>query len=363
MKEKRRSIKAGLKNRAQYAGRKSKTNSKRRAKVADRKPIVIVTGAAGNLGRSLGMALRSDYQIVGLDLRTENSEFPIIGMDLTSEPAVELAFRKFRDAFGSRIASVIHLAAYFDFSGEENELYESVNVEGTRKLLRALRDFEVGQFIYSSTMLVHAPCRPGERIDENQPIEPRWAYPRSKAAAEEVVRAEHGAIPYVILRLAGVYDEHVMVPTLSQQIARIFERDVQSHFYSGSTLVGQAMLHREDMIDAFCRAVDRRDALPPATELLIGEPDAISYDALQDELGYLLHGARRVDDIAIAKSDCGCRILGAAQARARHSRHDRQGRAPVHPAVHDSYVRRPLCARCAARARLARLGAKAPFAR
>ena len=271
--------------------RKKRRTSASRKSASDKRPIVLITGAAGNLGRSLAAALHGDYRIVGLSPSAEDADFPIIGADLTSDAAVELAFHKFRDAFGSRIASVIHLAAYFDFTGEDNPLYQTVNVEGTRRLLRALQDFEVGQFVYSSTMLVHAPCRPGERIDEHQPIEPRWAYPRSKAAAEEVIRAEHKQIPYVILRLAGVYDEHSMVPTLAQQIARIYERDVQSYFYSGSTLVGQAMLHREDMLDAFCRAVDRRSVLPPETELLIGEPDAIGYDALQDELGYLLHGA------------------------------------------------------------------------
>jgi len=38
-----------------------------------------------------------------------------------------------------------------------------------------------------------------------------------------------------------------MVPTLAQQIARIYERDLQSYFCSGNTPVGQAMLHRDDM--------------------------------------------------------------------------------------------------------------------
>jgi hypothetical protein len=47
--------------------------------------------------------------------------------------------------------------------------------------MRSLQDFEVGQFIYVSTMLAHAPCSPGERIDEEQPIDPPCAYPRSKA--------------------------------------------------------------------------------------------------------------------------------------------------------------------------------------
>ena len=108
-----------------------------------------------------------------------------------------------------------------------------------------------------------------------------------------MIRAEHKRIPYVILRLAGVYDEHAMVPTLARQMARIYDRDLQSYFYSGSTLVGQAMLHRDDMLDAFHRTVDRRAVLPPETEILIGEADAIGYDALQDELGYLIHG---VDD-------------------------------------------------------------------
>src|SRR5687768_13496617 len=87
-------------------------------KASDERPIVLITGAAGNLGRSLGAALHRDYRIVGLDLAGEGADFPLIGVDFTSDPAVELAFRKFREAFGSRIASVIHLAAYFDFSGE-----------------------------------------------------------------------------------------------------------------------------------------------------------------------------------------------------------------------------------------------------
>ncbi len=268
---------------------------------ADSKPIVLITGATGNLGRSLARALGHDYRIAGLDQRAEGADIPVFEADFSSAASLELALRSLREQFGSRIASVIHLVAYFDFTGEENPLYQSVNVEGTRGLLRALQAFEVEQFVYASTMLVHAPCRPGERIDERQPIEPRWAYPKSKAAAEAVVREEHGQIPYVLLRLAGVYDEQSMVPTLAQQVARIYERDIQSYFYSGNTLVGQTMLHRNDMLDAFRRTVDRRDRLPPETEILIGEPDAIGYEALQDEIGYLLHGAEDWPTVRVPK--------------------------------------------------------------
>src|SRR3546814_9294329 len=63
-----------------------------------------------------------------------------------------------------------------------------------------------------------------------------------------------------------------------------------SHLYSGDTDAGQAMVHREDMIDAFVRTIDRRDQPPDETVILIGESDAIGYDDLQDRLGSFIHG-------------------------------------------------------------------------
>lgn len=268
----------------------------------DARPVILITGATGNLGRAIGTALQSDFRIAGLDRSLKECGFPVFEADFTSHASVELALRKFRDAFGARIASVIHLVAYFDFTNEDNPLYQSVNVEGTSRLLRALQEFDVEQFVYASTMLVHAPCRPGERIDESQPIDPRWIYPRSKAAAEAVIHAEHGRIPYVNLRLAGIYDEHSMVPTLARQMARVYERDFQSYFYSGDTLVGQAMLHRADMVEAFRRTVDRRSTLPTQANLLIGEQDAVGFDVLQDVLGFLIHGVEDWPTMQVPKA-------------------------------------------------------------
>lgn len=268
----------------------------------DGKPLVLITGAGGNLGATLSAALADGYRVVGMDRRQDGADFPLIEADLTSDGSTSKALSEFRQRFGGRIASVVHLAAYFDFTGEEHPLYQSLNVEGTRRLLRALQDFEVDQFVYSGTMLVHAPCRPGGRIDESQPIAPKWAYPKSKAAAEEVIRAEHGKIPYVLLHLAGVYDERTAVPTLAQQIARIYERDFQSHLYSGDPLVGQSMLHKVDMVDAFRRTIDRRAELPADVAILVGEPEAVSYDLLQDRIGRLIHGEEQWTTLEVPKA-------------------------------------------------------------
>lgn len=276
-------------------------------------PIVLITGAAGNLGAALSAALADGYRVVGLDRSAGQADFPLIEADLTSDESTAKALRTFRERFGGRIASVVHLAAYFDFTGEEHPLYEKLNVEGSRRLLRVLQEFDVEQFVYSGTMLVHAPCRPGERIDESQPIAPKWAYPRSKAAAEDVIRQEHGKIRCVLLHLAGVYDERTVVPTLAQQIARIYERDFQSHLYSGDPLVGQSMLHKADMVDAFRRAIDRRADLPDDIVILVGEPEAVGYDVLQDEIGRLIHGEEQWTTLEVPK---GLAKVGAwAQAK------------------------------------------------
>ena len=48
--------------------------------------------------------------------------------------------------------------------------------------------------------------------DKPQPLAPRWACPKFKAAAEAVVREEHGHIPFLLLHLAGVYDERAPPP-------------------------------------------------------------------------------------------------------------------------------------------------------
>lgn len=265
------------------------------------KPLVVITGAAGDIGSTLSEALAADYRVVGLDRAGMRAEIPLIAVDLASDDSVRQAFAALRARHGDNIASVIHLAAYFDFTGEDHALYRTVNIDGTRRLLSALRDFDVEQFVYSGTMLVHAPGRPGERIDESRPIAPKWAYPRSKAAAEDVIREEHGDIPIVLLHLAGVYDERRCVPTLAQQIARIYERDLKSYLYAGDPQAGQALLHKDDMVDAFRRAVDRRHELPKESVILIGERDAPGYAELQDRIGRLLHGEEEWTTLQLPK--------------------------------------------------------------
>lgn len=249
---------------------------------------MVITGSNGNIGTALRRKLKSAYRVVGID-RDDGKHTDIVA-DLTSADSLTLAFRKLRDDHGNKIAAVVHLAAYFDFTGVKSPLYDEVNVNGTRNLLAAFKDFEVERFIYSGTMLVHQAVSPGERVSESTPIAPKWAYPESKAETEQVIRDHHSNIPYTLLHLAGLYDDQTAVPTLAHQIARIYERDIKAHLHSGDPDAGQSFIHLDDLLELFKRCIERRNDLPADCTVLAGEPEVMSYRQLQDELGRLIHG-------------------------------------------------------------------------
>ena len=257
-----------------------------------KKETIVVTGSSGLIGVAVCSRLARRFNVVGFDRAGPPHPPPsaeCVCVDITSDESVHEALERVRVGYGSRLASVIHLAAYYDFSGAPSEKYETVTVRGTERLLRELQAFEVEQFVFSSTMLVHAPCEPGEQINEEWPLDPKWDYPKSKVETEKVIHAERGRIPTVLLRIAGVYDDGGHSIPIAHQMQRIYERMITSHVYPGDTSRGQAFIHLEDLIDAIARVVDRRKQLGSEETLLLGEPGTLSYEELQREFGRLIH--------------------------------------------------------------------------
>ena len=261
----------------------------------EQKETILITGSSGRIGYPLAKQLAESYNVVGFDRRAPSHPPPsaeCLYVDLTLAESLRRGLEAIRELHGNRIASVIHLAAYYDFSGASSSLYDEVTVRGTERLLQMLQDFEVEQFIFSSTDLVHAPTAPGKRINEDSPLQPKWPYPESKVKTEKVIRAERGKIPAVILRIAGVYNDLCNSIPLAQQIQRIYEHDITAYLFPGDITAGrQAFVHNEDVLDSIVLAVARRKDLPPEVTLLIGEAESPSYDELQRIFGHLIHNA------------------------------------------------------------------------
>lgn len=276
-----------------FSSESPRTQPQRVLDTAPNKPVVLVTGAAGLIGSKIVQRLKSDYTVVGLDLKRPKESHADVHwyeLDLTEQDSVDSVIARIRDEHGDSIASVIHLAAYYDFSGAPSSMYHDLTVEGTRRMLRVLQAFSVDQFIFSSTLLVQRSSEQGHPVTAFSPTDAEWDYPKSKLAAEAAIKEERHKIPTLILRIAGVYDDQGHSPPITQQIKRIHEKEFESYFFPGDKTHGQSFIHLDDLTECLRAAVDRRNELPPREILVIGEEDVMSYEELQDSIGELIHG-------------------------------------------------------------------------
>jgi nucleoside-diphosphate-sugar epimerase len=256
------------------------------------KQVILVTGCSGRIGSRIAERFKDpSYQVVGLDiipLENAPKNFEYVNMDISSDESVRKALAHIRKKYGSHITSVLHLAAYYNFTGGLWEKYEMITVRGTERLITQLQDFEVEQFLFSSTMLVHDPCLPGQKIKEADPLVPSWEYPRSKIETEAVMHQKRGKIPILMMRIAGCYDDECHSIPISNQIQRIYEGQFASHVFPGDITHGTSFLHLDDLIDALWLAVQKRSKLPPEAIFLVGEDSVMSYDEVQKEISRLL---------------------------------------------------------------------------
>lgn len=259
----------------------------------ENKEIVVITGSSGLVGSSLMTRLAKNYTIIGLD-QTLPSYPPMqaecMNFDITDEKTIHAAMERIRYGYGNKIASVVHLAAYYDFGQKDSPKYGEINVKGTEKFLRHLQGFEVDQFLFSSSNLIYKPTRPGIKINEDCPAEANWGYPESKILTEDLIKQNKDGMRAVFLRIAGIYTDVGHSIPITQQIKRIYEKELLSHFYSGDVNHGDVFVHLEDVVDAVEKAVGRRLRLPNEIAFNIGEPTSPTYQQLQDSIGNLLHG-------------------------------------------------------------------------
>jgi thioester reductase-like protein len=147
-----------------------------------RKPVLLLTGAAGVLGQALIQELVTDHDIICLRRRSSADDPRVteIAGDLTVDglglPDADL------DRLTRRIDVVLHAAAATSWSLAPKEII-STNVTGTERMLR-LAERAQAPLYYVSTAFTERPVLRGE---DSRFVGPK-AYVDSKIAAEQLVR-------------------------------------------------------------------------------------------------------------------------------------------------------------------------------
>jgi UDP-glucose 4-epimerase len=159
---------------------------------------ILVTGATGLIGaRLLPRLVDAGFQCRALVRPGKDAPEGVTGVegDLFDPPSLEQAVRG--------VSAIVHLAAVF--RTQDTDLIWKSNLEGTQNLIDAAKAHAPeARFILASTTHVYdkASPHPGRESDV---VEPDQAYPASKVAAENTLRAS--GLNWAILRFPFVYGE------------------------------------------------------------------------------------------------------------------------------------------------------------
>ncbi len=256
-----------------------------------KKGVILVTGCSGRIGTRVVDRFAKDYQVVGFDLQAPkhpNPAMDFVKMDLSSEESIHKGFAYVKNKYGDSVVSMVHLAAYYNFTGGGQELYDKITVRGSERILEALQEFHCEQFIFSSTQLVMGTCKVGEKITEESPVSAKWDYPISKIKTEKIIHAKRGKIPAVILRIVGCYDDECHSIPISNQIQRIFENQFAARVFPGNIHHGAPFMHLDDLTDCIEKTIQKRKELPEEVVFLVGEDRTMSVDQLQRRISSLI---------------------------------------------------------------------------
>ncbi|MBE9531209.1 MAG: UDP-glucose 4-epimerase GalE [Proteobacteria bacterium] len=151
--------------------------------------VILVTGGAGYIGAHACKALSMQgYRVVVFDnLEYGHKDFvkwgELVEGDLNSPQALKALLEKYRPD------AVMHFAAYayVGESVEEPSKYYHNNVVGTLNLLDALRDFDVRNFVFSSTCATYG-VPESVPISEAHPQNPINPYGETKLIIERMLR-------------------------------------------------------------------------------------------------------------------------------------------------------------------------------
>ncbi len=245
---------------------------------------VLLTGATGFLGGHMAEALvKEGYQVAAMIRKSSDTALlESLGVELR-EGHLDRPESLLEAVRG--VDAVIHLAAYYTFSGKW-EMYKRINIEGTEALLRACMAEGVSHFIYCSSTEAMGPVD-AIPADENSPLNPSFDYGRSKMMAEEVVhRYAANGIACTILRPSGIYGPR-NVNDVSYWFITSFANSMASRFMIGDGSSHVQFVHVDDVVQAHILALKKPNVSSGET-YIVSEDRSYSYEEVYRMLAEIM---------------------------------------------------------------------------
>lgn len=169
---------------------------------------VLLTGAAGFVGRAALEQLSRKHQVTALDIR------PVAGGERTIQGDV-LDYKLVEAAVAGHDAVVNTIMAPNPSYGPEGPGF-TINVSGLFNLLEAARVHQLKRFVHTSSGAVHQGYPAGTFLaNDLYPLKASGSYSLSKLLQEELTRnfhEQHG-LPIAVIRPWSIIDAETMVTT------------------------------------------------------------------------------------------------------------------------------------------------------
>ncbi len=145
---------------------------------------ILVTGAGGQLGTELVLALRKIYKtVIASDLKDGTPELKEGGDFVRLDVLYKNGLADFVKRFN--VNQIYHLAAILSATGEKNpEFAWRVNMKGLRNVLDVCTENGVKKLFFPSTIAVFGPTTPKVNTPQYTVMEPNTIYGISKQAGE-----------------------------------------------------------------------------------------------------------------------------------------------------------------------------------
>ncbi|MEN8008017.1 MAG: NAD(P)-dependent oxidoreductase [Candidatus Krumholzibacteriota bacterium] len=248
-------------------------------------PRIIVTGASGFVGRHLLDSLKEEYEIVGLGRRSQarcgapfHPNITWHQVDIGDSVTLDQVFAEIQA--GGPVEFVIHLAAHYDFTGEDHPEYYRTNVEGLRNVLEHCRVLKPRRFIFSSSVAACAFPPSGEALTESSPPDGDHIYAKTKAMGEAMLAGYRDDFPSVIVRFAALFSDWCEYPPLYMFLRTWLSRAWNRRILGGRGNSAIPYLHVNDLVSCLVRIIVRNVDLEDG-EILLASPDgAVSHEQL-----------------------------------------------------------------------------------
>ena len=148
---------------------------------------IMVTGAVGQIGSELTMALREKYggdNVLALGRKTAPSEEllesgPFEYVDVTNKDALSAILKDYN------IDTIYHMAAILSGVGEKNpDLAYTVNMDGLKNVLDVAKELKITRILAPSSIAVFGPETPQHNTPQETVLKPKTMYGVTKVAGE-----------------------------------------------------------------------------------------------------------------------------------------------------------------------------------